>query len=222
MMIDLKRSKTVLGLAAILFLVSCALPQKADRVDPDRVEEGKGLILGRLKVILNGENVSRKCYALFKGEKLAQINLSESGLVFAEASSGANELHSIRCEDWGVIPVTHRCGFKDASFENQGRRKVTYFGELHIHWKVDVGARRWASLGASVIGEKIAGTAGLAAATALEDETASCGGELKVRVVDRKKAAVSELKKIHPDRNFKIHETLIRQPKPNVGASEGA
>lgn len=184
------------AIAFALFMAGCATSSK--NFKPKELAPGEGVFLGKVKVYIDGNDLTRRCYIGFNEDRKPYVSLDESGQVIAKSKTGPTSLSFLICTEFGLISVNHSCEWKGANFVNAGSGKQTYFGNVRIDWAPSgSGAKKAAA----------ALTGGLGAG--LSGAVNSCGDQ-QITVTNEPDEIKTVYQEIDP--NLNVEASLISKP----------
>lgn len=159
------RTKIVV-VVLLMFLMGCSSNYKSFKLS--NVDEGEGTIIGKIQVVLNGEDYSNLCYVCINS---SCQNLTLEGYVFMPMKQGTAQIEKVYCET-GVSESKQV--LQGAQFEV--KPGVTYFGDVTLDWKKD----RSSSGGAKFMSAAF----GLIGRTLAQGVETGVDGEIKMSVKD--------------------------------------
>src|SRR5260221_4715587 len=120
----MKFKSTLFKLIIVTCFLGCATSSKNFNLND--VAPDEGVFVGKIKIAVDGKDLTDHCYVGFNGNNKPYINLDKTGLVIGKSKKGNTSLSFIICTDYGLISVNHDCHWKNSTFTNAGGNIRTY------------------------------------------------------------------------------------------------
>jgi hypothetical protein len=132
-------------LASVILVSGCA--STTSKFTTDDVEQDERVIVGRVKILQFGKDITSSCAVVFEGAN--NLQLEEQGLVFHKVNADGAKIKGFVCNQTSPyhftldVPVDLKIA-KDPKF-------VNYFGDVTVEWNFNGGLKLVTLLGGGLL-----------------------------------------------------------------------
>lgn len=178
-----------------ILLVSCATTKNDFTMQKTAEEESLGIAIGKFKIILNGEDVTKSCNVSFDEnfqDHKKKYVFSEGYDLNYKLPKGPNYISGIMC-GLGMFKQVQYIFDEPLNFNVAKGKRITYVGDVYISWKTKgtfKGELMWGGFGMGLIAKDV-------------------DGVLKLKVKNNGKKTAKKFRKEYPTKGYKFSKNLI-------------